>query len=152
MAELVPHARYEKPCTGGPEPERSYRWPPRFPTPYSAFSAEFLALVIASRSGAVRRSSLHPRRVSGPDSRAAVGTTAPCHGRPYEVIPIVSGATMAQCARGARASGCCRIARKPLPDHAPATFNLQLATFSPTCDLQRETCNDLRHVQSPRSG
>ena len=39
MAELAPHARYEKPCTGGPP------WPPRFPTPYSAFSAESLALV-----------------------------------------------------------------------------------------------------------
>src|SRR5215471_13168043 len=58
MTELAPHASYEKPCTGGPESERSYRWPPRFPTPYSAFSAEFLALVTASRSGAVRRSSL----------------------------------------------------------------------------------------------
>src|SRR5215471_21671950 len=52
MTELAPHASYEKPCTGGPP------WPPRFPTPYSAFSAEFLALVTASRSGAVRRSSL----------------------------------------------------------------------------------------------
>ena len=52
MTELAPHASYEKPCTGGPP------WPPRFPTPYSAFSAEFLALVTALRSGAVRRSSL----------------------------------------------------------------------------------------------
>src|SRR5215471_1906666 len=61
MAELAPHARYEKPCTGGPPwPPRSYRWPPRFPTAYSSFSAECLALVTASRSGAVRRSSLHP--------------------------------------------------------------------------------------------
>ena len=45
MAELAPRARNEKHCTGGPESERSYRWPPRFPTPYSLFSAEFLALV-----------------------------------------------------------------------------------------------------------
>jgi len=60
VAELARHASYEKPCTGGPP------WPPRFPTPYSAFSAEFLVLVTASRSGAVRRSSLftclHPHK------------------------------------------------------------------------------------------
>jgi len=30
MAELAPPASNEKPCTGGPESERSYRWPPRF--------------------------------------------------------------------------------------------------------------------------
>src|SRR5262252_3189205 len=56
MTELAPHASYEKPCTGGPESERSYRWPPRFPTPYSASSAEFLALVTARVPG---RSNAH---------------------------------------------------------------------------------------------
>jgi len=33
MAELVPPAGCEKPCTGGPESARSYRWPPRFGFP-----------------------------------------------------------------------------------------------------------------------
>src|SRR5215471_7172226 len=53
MTELAPHASYEKPCTGGPESERSYRWPPRFPTPYSAFSAEFFGSrdLLAFRGG-----------------------------------------------------------------------------------------------------
>ena len=34
-----------KPCTGGPP------WPPRFPTPYSTFSEEFLALVTVRVQG-----------------------------------------------------------------------------------------------------